>query len=70
MSNRAKDKKALFQAPLRKDDLSELKQTDYSFLPDIGVLPALNLDLNLPALGVNLDLNLPALGGIADDVAF
>lgn len=56
---RAKDKKAIFQAPSLKDDLSELKQTDYGFLPEIGVLPELNLDLNLPGLG-----------GIVDDVAF
>jgi hypothetical protein len=56
---RAKDKKAIFQAPSLKDDLSELKQTDYGFLPEIGMLPELNLDLNLPGLP-----------GIVEDVAF
>lgn len=56
---RAKDKKAIFQAPSLKDDLSELKQTDYGFLPEIGAVPELNFDLNLPGLG-----------GIVDDVAF
>ncbi len=44
--------------PSLKDDLSELKQTDYGFLPEIGELPELNFDLNLPGLG-----------GIVDDVA-
>ena len=45
--------------PSLKDDLSELKQTDYGFLPEIGELPELNFDLNLPGLG-----------GIVDDVVF